>query len=182
MLVGVVASAVLLGGLARVLRQRTGWPWALAVSGLAWSLVCLALVTLLPAYGAPGVVPADSRSATCSFDYGGPAPDGFWVLGGGQRLLNVLVFVPSGALVVLVAARVRRWWPALVVLGVALLAAYSVGIELTQLALARLDRACDVTDMVDNASGAALGALAGLALLPAALPALRRSAARPPLS
>ncbi len=40
-----------------------------------------------------------------------------------------------------------RWgWP--------LLAAYSALIELTQLAAARIDRACDVTDIIDNVTGA----------------------------
>ncbi len=34
-------------------------------------------------------------------------------------------------------------------------------IELTQLALARIDRACDVTDIIDNVTGAAVGVLVG---------------------
>ena len=41
----------------------------------------------------------------------------------------------------------------LVPLGLVGLAAYSVVIELIQLELARIDRACDVTDVVDNVSG-----------------------------
>ncbi len=49
-------------------------------------------------------------------------------------------------------------------LGVGLLAAYSAGIEATQLALARIDRACDVTDVIDNVTGACLGVLIGLLL------------------
>ena len=48
--------------------------------------------------------------------------------------------------------------------GFALLAGYAVGIELTQLVLARLDRACDVTDMIDNITGAALGVGLGVPL------------------
>ena len=48
-------------------------------------------------------------------------------------------------------------------LGLALLAAYSTLIELTQLALARIDRACDVTDIIDNVTGAGVGVLIGLA-------------------
>ena len=52
----------------------------------------------------------------------------------------------------------------IVPVGFALIAAYSVGIELTQLALARLDRACDVTDMIDNITGAGVGVLLGVPL------------------
>jgi glycopeptide antibiotics resistance protein len=58
----------------------------------------------------------------------------------------------------------------LVPLGLAALAAYSLGIEETQLHVARIDRACDVTDLVDNVSGAVIGFLIGLALLPLARP------------
>ena len=61
-----------------------------------WSLVVLGLITLLPANGAPGIVSAEGRLDHCSWDIGGPAPDGFWILAGGQRLLNTLVFVPAG--------------------------------------------------------------------------------------
>jgi glycopeptide antibiotics resistance protein len=106
---------------------------------------------------------AQGRSATCSWDIGGPAPDGFWIFSGGQRLLNTVVFVPPGALLVLAAARWRTAW-VLVPAGLALLAAYSVGIELTQLVLARLDRACDVTDVIDNVTGAVLGVALGVVL------------------
>jgi glycopeptide antibiotics resistance protein len=57
-----------------------------------------------------------------------------------------------------------RW--VLIPFGLALLAAYSLGIEETQLHVARIDRACDVTDIIDNVTGAALGVLIGLLLLP----------------
>ena len=49
------------------------------------------------------IVPAAGRQTSCSWDIGGPAPDGFWIFPGGQRLLTTLVFGPSGALLVLVA-------------------------------------------------------------------------------
>jgi glycopeptide antibiotics resistance protein len=64
---------------------------------------------------------------------------------------------------VLAAARWRSGW-VLAPLGLLTLAAYSAGIEWTQLALARIDRACDVTDVVDNVIGAGLGFLLGLVL------------------
>jgi hypothetical protein len=150
---------------------------ALSVVGLAWSLVVIALVTLIPAQGAPGIVYAEDRLGYCSMDLGGPAPDGFWIFTSGQRALNTVLFVPSGALVVLAAATLaRRWRGALELgaLGFLLLAAYALGIEFTQLELARLDRACDVTDFVDNVVGAALGLVVGLALLPLLRPWRRR--------
>jgi hypothetical protein len=39
-----------------------------------------------------------------------------------------------------------------------------------QLQVARIDRACDVTDIIDNVSGAAIGVLIGLVLLPVLRP------------
>ncbi len=163
MLLGAAASGVVCGALALALKRRLGWVSALAMAGLLWSLVVIGLVTLLPANGAPGIVYADGRMEVCSWDIGGPAPDSFWIFSGGQRLLNAAIFVPSGALLVIAAARWRSAWVT-VPLGLALLAAYSVGIEYTQLTLARLDRACDVTDIIDNVTGAALGVGIGLVL------------------
>jgi len=164
MLLGALATGLVAIGAAMILRRRVGWVTATAWTGLVWSLVVVALVTLIPANGVPGIVPAEGRLTGCSWDLGGPAPDGFWILAGGQRLLNTALFVPSGALLVLSAARWR--WRALriVPVGLALLAAYSVALELVQLWLARLDRAYDVTDMVDNVVGALIGAAIGTVL------------------
>lgn len=161
MLAGVVVSGLVFFLLYAALRGRLGVLSAAAFALLLWSLVVLAIITLVPANGAPGVVSAEDRLTGCSFDLGGPAPDGFWIFGGGQRLLNTVVFVPSGVLLVVAAARWRSAWVTVPV-GLTLLAAYSVAIEFTQLALARLDRACDVTDMVDNAAGAAIGVAIGI--------------------
>jgi hypothetical protein len=169
MLVLIALAGLLAAGLAAMLRHRFGWPWSVLCGLLVWSLVVIAVITLIPANGAPGVVPAEGRLDSCSWDIGGPAPDGFWILPGGQRLLNACVFVPSGALLVLVAARWRSAW-AVVPAGLALLAGYSALIELTQLAAARIDRACDVTDIVDNVTGAGVGVVAGLMLLPVVRP------------
>lgn len=163
MLLGTAVSGVVCLLLALALRGRLGWLGAVAIAGLLWSVVVIGLITLIPANGAPGIVYAEGRLDTCSWDIGGPAPDGFWIFSGGQRLLNTVVFVPSGALLVVAAARWRSAWVTVPV-GLALLATYSVGIELTQLALARLDRACDVTDMIDNTTGALIGAGIGLLL------------------
>lgn len=162
MLVAVAVAAVLCLLLGLALRRPLG-PTAWTVAGLVWSLAAIAVVTLIPAQGAPGVVLADERLPTCSWDLGGPAPEGFWIFSGGQRLLNTVVFAPSGALLVLVAARWRSAW-IMVPGGLAGLAAYSAAIEWIQLQLARLDRACDITDVVDNVTGALLGAVLGVGL------------------
>ncbi|GAW51950.1 uncharacterized protein (Precursor) [Nocardioides sp. PD653] len=163
MLLLVAASGLLCGLLAAALRPRLGWVSAIAIAGFVWSLAVLGTITLLPADGAPGIVAAEGRQTTCSWDIGGPAPEGFWIVPGGQRLLNVVVFIPSGALLVVAVA---RWRAArvLVPAGLALLAAYSVAIEATQLELARLDRACDVTDVIDNVTGAVFGVGIGIVL------------------
>lgn len=163
MLLLVAASGVLCGLLALLLRPRLGWLSALSIAGFVWSVAVIATITLIPASGAPGIVSAEGRLTTCSWDIGGPAPDGFWIFSGGQRLLNMVVFVPSGVLLVLACARWRAAW-VLVPLGLVALAGFSIGIEATQLALARIDRACDVTDVIDNVTGAALGVGVGIAL------------------
>ena len=165
MLLLIALAGVLLALGAVVARRWLGQPFAVLVALLVWSLVVIAVITLIPANGAPGVVSAEGRLTTCSWDYGGPAPDGFWILPGGQRLLNAVVFAPAGLLAVLASARWRAGFVA-APLVVAVLAAYSVLIELTQLAAARIDRACDVTDVVDNVIGAAIGVVIGLVLWP----------------
>jgi hypothetical protein len=172
MLLGTLVSGAACLVLALALRPRLGLTaWTLA--GLLWSLVVIGLVTLIPAGGAPGIVPAEGRLATCSWDIGGPAPEGFWIFSGGQRLLNTVVFLPSGALLALTATRWRSGWVT-VPLGLAVLAAYSAAIEKTQLELARIDRACDVTDIIDNVTGAAIGVVVGLALAVVLRPWRRR--------
>lgn len=169
MVAGALASGAVFAVLAVVLRRRLGWVAAAAWCGLAWWLTVIALVTLVPFSGIDLAVPAETRSDTCSLDYGGPAPEGFWIFSGGQRLLNTALFVPAGALLVIGAARWRIGW-LIAPLGLIALAAYSLAIELVQLELARIDRACDVTDFVDNVVGAvlgfAIGSLLALALRP----------------
>ena len=163
MLFLVVVSGLVCALLAWGLQPRLGWLTAGSIAGFVWCVAVLATITLIPANGAPGVVSAEGRLTTCSWDIGGPAPEGFWIFAGGQRLLNTLVFVPAGVLLVLAVARWRAAW-LLVPLGFALLVGFSIGIEATQLALARIDRACDVTDVIDNATGAALGVGIGIVL------------------
>ncbi|MDN4160917.1 VanZ family protein [Nocardioides abyssi] len=164
MLLGIVLSGGVCLLLHLALRGRLGPFTSGSVALFLWSLTVIGFITLIPANGAPGIVPAEGRMDTCSWDIGGPAPDGFWIFSGGQRLLNTVVFIPSGALLVLATARRARGALVAAPLGLAFLAACSVAIEVTQLVLARLDRACDVTDVVDNVLGAAIGVGIGFLL------------------
>jgi glycopeptide antibiotics resistance protein len=164
MLLGAAVALLPCGALAVLLAQRFGWLHAIAVSGFVWTLAVIALVTLIPPYGAPGVVLAESRLPFCSREIGGPAPEGFGIFGNDQRLLNTALFVPSGVLLVVAAMRRPALAVLVVPLGLLFLAFYSGAIELVQFELARIDRACDLTDFVDNVTGAVLGALLGLPL------------------
>lgn len=163
MLVGVAATAVVAGLLGVLLRRRLPFVSAWAIAGFFFAVVCVGVLTLTPAYEVPSVVLAEDRQTSCS-GYGGPSPDGFWIVGGGQRFLNMAVFAPAGALLVLAVGRWRAGW-VLAPLGLVGLVAFSVAIEWTQLEVARIDRACDVTDMVDNSLGALVGFVVGLGLL-----------------
>lgn len=165
MLLGSAVSGLIAALIALLLRRRLGWVAALAFGGLLWTLAVIAAVTLLPMYVRTGFVPAEEAQTVCSFDIGGPAPEGFWIFGGTQRLLNTLAFIPPAACLTVFLAR-WRWWAILTVpFGVGLLIGYSFLIEITQLELARLDRACDVTDIIDNATGVVMGAVLGVLLV-----------------
>jgi len=169
MLLFAVAAGLLCTVVGLAVGRRLGPVAGFAWFGLLWSIAVIGIVTLIPAQNGLGYVPADQHATSCSWDIGGPSPDGFWIFGGGQQVLNTLLFVPAGVFLVLVFARWRAGW-VLVPLGLALLAAYSLGIEVTQLQVARIDRACDVTDIVDNVTGAVLGVCLGLLLLPVVRP------------
>jgi hypothetical protein len=149
--------------------SRMGARAGLAWTGLLWSLCVIGIVTLIPAQDGIGIVPASQHQTSCSWDIGGPSPNGFWIFGGGQQLLNTLLFVPAGCFLVLAFARWRAGW-VLIPLGLVALAALSLGVEEIQLHVARIDRACDVTDIIDNVSGAGFGVLLGLFLLPVLRP------------
>jgi glycopeptide antibiotics resistance protein len=164
MLLLIGASAAIFALVALVLRDKVGTLSAWAIAGFGWSLVVIAVLTLVPTEADVGIVSAEGRMTSCSTDIGGPAPDGFWIFAGGQRLLNTVLFIPAAALLVVGASRWRIGW-LLVPLGLVGLAAYSAIIELTQLELARIDRACDLTDVVDNVSGALIGVGIGLVLM-----------------
>lgn len=164
MLLVIAVAGLVCAALALLLARPLGWLSALAVAGFVWSLAVIGAVTLVPTSAHTGIVAAEGRMTTCSWDIGGPAPEGFWIFESGQRTLNTVLFVPAGALLVLAVARWRAGW-VLAPLGILALGGYSALIEKTQLELARIDRACDVTDIVDNLTGAVLGAALGLGLV-----------------
>lgn len=164
MVLVIAAVGLVTGLIALALIPRLGVVSAFSLTGFFWWLVVIAVVTLVPANGPTGYRSPDSVQTSCSWDIGGPAPEGFWIFDGGQRTLNTALFVPAGALLVLAFGRWRSGW-LLVPLGLAGLLAYSAAIEKSQLELARIDRACDITDIIDNGTGAVFGFGIGLVLL-----------------
>ena len=163
MLLAVMVAAVVLVLVAVLLGPRVGWDRAVSITALLWTLVVVFVITLVPANGPPGVISAADAQTVCSMDYGGPAPDEFWIFGGGQRVLNTGLFVPSGLMLVIVLSRFRHGL-GLVLPGLAGLVGCSVAIEAVQLELTRIGRSCDITDIVDNSTGAVVGTLLGLAV------------------
>ena len=79
MLALIATAGVVFAGVAAGLAPRFGWPWSVLAGLLLWSVVVIGVLTLIPANGAPGIVSAEGRLTTCSWDIGGPAPDGFWI-------------------------------------------------------------------------------------------------------
>lgn len=165
--VAAMIVAILLAGLVALVlvavlrRTRTDPVVAWLLPLLLWSLAVVAALTLIPVSSSTGWVADGPRYQQCSLDYDGPAPDGFWIFSGGQRMLNTLLFVPAGACLGVLATRWRAWFVG-GLLSVLLLAGVSTTIEWLQLEVARLGRSCDVTDIVDNAAGGLLGVLLGL--------------------
>jgi hypothetical protein len=169
MLLFAAAAGLVAVGIGLAVGRRMGPVAGFSWCGLIWSIAVIGVVTLIPAQNGLGYIPAQDHATSCSWDIGGPSPDGFWIFGGGQQLLNTLLFVPAGLFLVLALGRWRGGW-VLIPVGLAVLAAYSLGIEETQLHVARIDRACDVTDIVDNVTGAVIGVAIGLVLLPLVRP------------
>ncbi len=161
MLALVVGLGVVTAVAALLIGRGVGWRRALPGWLLVWSVLCLFVITLTPAHTS---TPPIRFQELCSFDYGGPAPDGFWIVPGGQRLLNTLVFMPSGFFLVWLSAQFRRglWW---VLPGAVGLIGCSVLIETVQQKVSRLGRACDITDVVDNGVGTLVGVVIGLVVV-----------------
>lgn len=145
-LVAGAVGAVVAVAVAAVLVRRRGLGWGRAVgwAALGWFVLLVVAVTLSPS-------DSEAAAAGCRFDTGA-------VLTGWRtddaRLLNALLFVPASALTVLLPRR-----PAV---GLAALVALAVVLELLQ-SSGPIGRSCDLTDVVDNWTGVALGTAAGLA-------------------
>src|SRR4051794_41476059 len=107
MLLLIAVAAALATAVAAGLSRRFGWQWSALFGLLIFSVAAIGVLTLIPANGAPGIVSAEGRLDHCSWDIGGAAPDGVWVLPGGERPLNALGFLPPGAALEVGAPRRR---------------------------------------------------------------------------
>lgn len=147
---GAVLVVAAVGGLAAIPavlvgRRRWGWARATGWAALAWVTVLTAAVTLSP---------SDSEGASAGCVVG---IDGLFTgwLTDDARLLNVLLFVPLSALVVVLVRDRRR-----LAVAVGSLLAWPVGLELVQ-STGPVGRSCDLADVVDNWTGLAIGAGVG---------------------
>ncbi|MCU7820960.1 VanZ family protein [Kitasatospora sp. DSM 101779] len=173
---GVLGSLVLALLLARPVGRL------LAAHRVAGFLLVLALggiatLTLLPDIRRPLWENARYAADGCVTGLAGPRPLAE-LLTATQSSLNVALFVPLGAAVVLAGTWPRR------IAGTAAALALPVGVEALQYALPVLGRACDEQDVWDNLFGLAIGAAIGLIGAPPVRRAVRalrarRAAARP---
>src|SRR3954463_6764678 len=88
---GLLATVVGLG-VGRRMGPLAGFTWV----GLAWSVAVIAIVTLIPAQNGLGYIAAEDHATSCSWDIGGPSPDGFWIFGGGPALVHAVLVVTGG--------------------------------------------------------------------------------------
>ena len=128
--------------------------WLMAGLGL------IGVTTLTPqrealAYGMVG-------TGTCDFSRVWPASFGFYA-GNNDSAENIALFIPLGAAIALLPARIR---PAALVAGIFL----PIAIEAFQRQVTVLNRSCQSADVVDNLLGLGLGLALGAAL--AAVPML----------
>ncbi|HEY8474801.1 MAG TPA: VanZ family protein [Natronosporangium sp.] len=155
----VVLSLVLLAALvARPLALLTRWPvWTTAAMLQAAAVV--GILTLGPAPGHPLTGPDGAALVDCVQTLGSPSAwwEGLIATGDrGERVGNVLMFMPLGCFAVLVTKR-----PVLTALVVAF--APSV-IELSQVLIGG-GRDCAANDWLNNATGGLLGVLVGWTVL-----------------
>jgi VanZ family protein len=130
---------------------------ASALAGIVFTAV-LALIVLVPASSDLSSHPLVLRAIRVLHRLG--APD--WVSFNSIEFgANIALFVPVGAIVVLLAGA-RRWWLGVIVGGLA-----SVAIEAAQLVFVT-SRVASVKDVLANTTGSLIGALLAAALLAAA--------------
>lgn len=145
--------ALLSGILAWWRARQLGWRAAVAAT--------MPDTTLLVALAAIAVLtlgrPLDPQVERVNFI---PFRDLLWALDGKvepavavtELIANVLLFVPLGSALAVRYPRASMWWSAGVAAGV------SIAVEVTQ-AVMNTGRLADVTDILANTTGAALGAL-----------------------
>ncbi len=145
--IAVVVALAAGGAVGRALGVRRAIAWVMLLS-----LGIILAATLTPQaaaldFGARG-------SASCDFSRVGLAS---WreVLSAGDAGGNILMFIPLGVAIGLVPGSRRK--AAIVVGAIAL----PFAIEMIQLVVPRLDRACESADVVDNLTGLAIGLVAG---------------------
>jgi VanZ like family len=141
-------SAVASGAVGNVVGVRR-----LIASGLLMGVGVILAATLTPTYSA--FIHGTSRVGTCDLSRIGPPPveDLFRL---DETTLNIVLFVPLGIAVGLVQpSGLRR---SLIIASIAL----PLGIETIQLLAPVLARGCQSGDVVDNLTGFAVGAIAGM--------------------
>jgi hypothetical protein len=141
--IALVVSLAVSGVVGRALRVRRPVAWVMVLS-----MGVILAATITPqwealAFGALG-------TGSCDFSRIGLAPQ-HELLMFDETSLNILLFVPLGASI----AFIRRSKLKVVVLIAAI--ALPFAIEITQLLLPVLDRACESADVVDNLTGLVLG-------------------------
>lgn len=141
-----VVGALVLIPVVLIGRRRLGWARAAGWAALAWAVLLTAAVTLSPS-------DSEGASAGCSIGI-----DGLFVgwLSEDARLLNVLLFAPVSALVVMLVRDRRR-----AAIATASLLAWPIVLELLQ-STGPVGRSCDLADVVDNWTGLTIGAGAGM--------------------
>jgi glycopeptide antibiotics resistance protein len=141
--IALVVSIVASGVVGRTLRVARPVAWLMVLS-----LGVILAATMTPqwealAYGARG-------SSSCDFSRIGLAPLRE-LLRFGDTSGNVLMFIPLGVTIALVPQSRRKL--ALLIAAIAL----PFAIEITQMLLPVLDRACESADVVDNLTGLVVG-------------------------
>jgi hypothetical protein len=144
---GVVASVIvgyaLRGRIARRLDVSEALGWALVVSIGAIVSATLTPLHVNPYSGGIGQVGCDfSRIRPATLHE---------ILQFNDTILNIMLFIPLGGILAAVPGRRRK---ATLVAGAALM---PILIELTQLVVRPLDRACQSADVVDNLMGLLIG-------------------------
>jgi hypothetical protein len=161
--VALLVATLASGALGRALGVRKVVAWVLLLN-----LGIILSATLTPQREAfeLGV----SASGACDLSRLGP-PTLDELFRGGDVGLNILMFIPLGVAIAVVP--MSRGRTALVIIAVAL----PFAIEVIQLLLPALDRACESADVVDNLTGLVIGLAAGT-VIGRLVPGLGRPAER----